>query len=101
VTTRVRLDREIKSTYALILVVRDQGAPSQQATRLLHVLVKDIDDHAPQFGRTPYDGPLQFSVLEEVATGWEVDTLSAHDPDQGDNAAIEYLITCTSILRIF
>ena len=41
-----------------------------------------------------YDGPLQFSVLEEVAAGWEVDTLRASDPDQGENAAIEYLIIC-------
>ena len=61
---------------------------------MLQVVVKDIDDHPPQFIRTPYDGPLQFSVLEEVSSGWEVDTLKAHDPDQGDNAVIEYLITC-------
>jgi len=43
-----------------------------------------------------YDGPLQFSVLEEVPPGWEVDTLRASDPDQGENAAIEYLIICKS-----
>ena len=42
-----------------------------------------------------YDGPLQFSVLEEVGVGWEVDTLKATDLDQAENAAIEYLITCT------
>ena len=41
-----------------------------------------------------YDGPLQFSVLEEVDASWEVDTLKAIDPDQGENAIIEYLITC-------
>ena len=45
-----------------------------------------------------YDGPLQFSVLEEREPGWLVDTLKASDPDQGDNAAIEYLIICKSFI---
>ena len=115
VTTKARLDRETKASYSLILVARDQGTPSQQATRRLHVVVRDIDDHPPQFIRTPvidyvfiepgenyfyffscyqYDGPLQFSVLEEREPGWEVDMLKASDPDQGENAAIEYLIIC-------
>ena len=53
VTTKARLDRETKSLYTLILVARDQGSPSQQATRILEVVVKDIDDHPPQFIRTP------------------------------------------------
>lgn len=53
VTTKARLDRESKASYSLILVARDQGTPSQQATRRLHVVVRDIDDHPPQFIRTP------------------------------------------------
>ncbi|KAI9558883.1 hypothetical protein GHT06_015672 [Daphnia sinensis] len=92
VTTKARLDRESKASYTLILVARDQGTPSQQATRRLNIIVRDIDDHPPQFIRTPYDGPLQFSVLEQVEPGWCVDQLRASDPDQGENAAIEYLI---------
>ena len=97
VTTKARLDRETKSMYTVVLVARDQGSPSQQATRILEVVVKDIDDHPPQFIRTPYDGPLQFSVLEEVGAAWEVDTLKAVDPDEGENALVEYLITCRAI----
>ena len=53
VTTKARLDRETKASYTLILVARDQGTPSQQATRRLNIIVKDIDDHPPQFIRTP------------------------------------------------
>ena len=52
-TTKARLDRETKASYSLILVARDQGTPPQQATRRLHVVVRDIDDHPPQFIRTP------------------------------------------------
>ena len=53
VTTKARLDRESKASYTLILVARDQGNPPQQATRRLHVNVRDIDDHPSQFIRTP------------------------------------------------
>ena len=53
VTTKALLDRESKSLYTLILVARDQGTPTQQATRMLQVVVKDIDDHPSQFIRTP------------------------------------------------
>lgn len=53
ITTKARLDRESKSSYSLILVARDQGNPFQQATRKLQVVVRDIDDHPPQFIRTP------------------------------------------------
>ena len=53
VTTKARLDRETKASYTLILVARDQGTPSQQATRRLNIIVKDIDDHPPQFIRPP------------------------------------------------
>lgn len=34
-------------------MARDQGTPSQQATRRLNIIVRDIDDHPPQFIRTP------------------------------------------------
>jgi len=69
VTTRARLDRESKASYRLILVARDQGAPFQQATRVLHVVVRDIDDHRPHFVRTPvslsfaYIGKLQNKLI--------------------------------------
>ena len=56
VTTKARLDRESKASYTLILVARDQGNPPQQATRRLHVNVRDIDDHPSQFIRTPVCG---------------------------------------------
>ena len=48
ITTRVALDREERQSYTLILEARDLGNPVQQTSRLLNVIVKDIDDHPPR-----------------------------------------------------
>ena len=48
ITTRVALDREERQSYTLILEARDLGSPAQQTSRLLNVIVKDIDDHPPR-----------------------------------------------------
>ena len=51
ITTKVPLDREERAEYTLILEARDLGNPVQQTSRLLKVIVKDVDDHPPQFER--------------------------------------------------
>ena len=48
---QVRLDREERDEYTLILTASDLGSPPQQTSRLLKVVVKDIDDHKPAFNR--------------------------------------------------
>jgi hypothetical protein len=48
---QVKLDRETRANYTLILDVSDLGIPPQQTSRLLTVVVTDIDDHAPEFNR--------------------------------------------------
>ena len=50
-STRVRLDREEREEYTVILTVSDLGSPPQETSRLLKVVVKDIDDHRPIFNR--------------------------------------------------
>ena len=48
---QVKLDREERSNYTLIIDVSDLGSPQQQTSTILTVIVKDEDDHAPQFNR--------------------------------------------------
>ena len=48
---QVKLDREERDQYTLILNVHDLGSPPQQTSRLLNVVVKDVDDHSPVFNR--------------------------------------------------
>ena len=50
-STKVKLDREERQNYTLILDISDLGSPPQQTSRLMNVVVIDVDDHAPVFKR--------------------------------------------------
>lgn len=63
ITIKQTLDREEKDRYTLVLVVQDMGLVPQQATRLLHVIVTDIDDHKPVFKRTLVSQKLRYVVI--------------------------------------
>ena len=51
ITTRVKLNRELKSNYSFILIIRDGGAIPQQATKIFEIRVNDTDDNLPLFKR--------------------------------------------------
>ncbi|XP_053602394.1 cadherin-87A [Plodia interpunctella] len=93
ITTRQALDRERRARYTLVLQAADRGAPPQQATRVVHVNVADVDDHKPHFLRNLDDPPIVLMVKEEVPIGTIIGQFEAVDEDIGDNAAIDYVIT--------
>ncbi|XP_013134373.1 PREDICTED: cadherin-23 [Papilio polytes] len=93
ITTQQSLDRERQSEYTLVLAVADRGAPPQQASRIVTLHVRDIDDHKPHFARTLDDPPILMTTNEEVPLGTVIGKLEAIDEDIGDNAAIDYAIT--------
>lgn len=90
ISTRKPLDREAKDSYTLILVAQDLGDPPQQATRVLQVIVNDIDDHKPHFKRNLDSPPIELSVLEESPLGTKVGVIEAIDEDIGENGMIDY-----------
>ncbi|XP_068148728.1 cadherin-87A [Drosophila tropicalis] len=92
ITTRQVLDREIKNMYKILLEVSDNGQPKQSVTRVLQIVVLDMDDHEPRFAREIDEGPLIMSVKEEEPAGTIVGNFSAIDEDIGENAAIDYVI---------
>lgn len=92
ITTRKLLDREVKDSYTLILVAQDLGSPPQQATRVLQVIVNDIDDHKPHFKRNLDSPPIELNVLEEVEIGRKVGVIEAIDEDINENGMIDYAI---------
>lgn len=93
ITTRQSLDRERKDSYTLVLLVIDRGQPPQQSTRIVTVMVNDVDDHKPHFGRNLDDPPLLMTVEEEVPVGTVIGQFEAIDEDIGVNAEIDYVIT--------
>jgi hypothetical protein len=56
-----RLDREIRSSYHLVIQAEDRGFPSQRTTCQLLVTVVDVNDNPPNF---PAGGPGPVSVPE-------------------------------------
>ncbi|KYQ51361.1 Cadherin-23 [Trachymyrmex zeteki] len=92
ISTRKLLDRETKDTYTLILVAQDLGEPPQQATRVLQVIVNDIDDHKPHFKRSLDSPPIELNVLEEMSVGSKVGVIEAIDEDIDENGMIGYEI---------
>ncbi|XP_033335314.2 cadherin 74A [Megalopta genalis] len=92
ITTRKLLDRELKDSYTLILVAQDLGSPPQQATRVLQVIVDDIDDHKPRFKRNLDSPPIELTIYEETPPGTRVGLIEAIDEDIGENGKIDYAI---------
>lgn len=101
ISTRKLLDRETKDSYTLILVAQDLGEPPQQATRVLQVIVNDIDDHKPHFKRSLDSPPIELNVLEEMPVGSKVGVIEAIDEDIGDNGMIDYEIVYGNEARLF
>ncbi len=100
-STKVKLDREERQNYTLILDISDLGSPPQQTSRLMNVVVTDVDDHAPVFKRQRNSVPIELQVFEEIPLGTEVGNVVAVDLDEGDNAVIEYAIIDGNDNRIF
>nr|XP_003700747.1 PREDICTED: cadherin EGF LAG seven-pass G-type receptor 2 [Megachile rotundata]XP_012134616.1 PREDICTED: cadherin EGF LAG seven-pass G-type receptor 2 [Megachile rotundata] len=101
ITTRKLLDREAKDSYTLILVAQDLGSPPQQATRVLQVVVNDIDDHKPHFKRNLDSPPVELSIIEEEPVGTKVGVIDAIDEDIGENGMIDYAIVYGNEASLF
>ncbi|KAG9508984.1 Protocadherin-like wing polarity protein stan, partial [Fragariocoptes setiger] len=104
--TNRTLDRELVPSYDLIVLAIDRGMPALTSSASVHISVTDVNDNAPHFPSTTNQASpgfnsyglvsasekLTFFVPENVAIGSKVAELRAYDPDEGDNARIEYSI---------
>ncbi|XP_072368915.1 protocadherin-1-like isoform X3 [Scyliorhinus torazame] len=81
-----RLDREQRDTYDLTIRVVDGGKPPRTSTAILRIAVLDINDNAPKFERSSYEG----TVEENSPVGTSILQVRATDLDLGDNSQIEY-----------
>ncbi|XP_061755306.1 protocadherin-16-like [Nerophis ophidion] len=93
VSTRLVLDREQQSSYQLVVVVQDGGTPPRSATGTAHITVLDHNDHAPTFSHARPDRELIFQVKEGLASGTALGTVSAKDPDEGENGTVYYSLS--------
>ncbi|RMB95996.1 hypothetical protein DUI87_27530 [Hirundo rustica rustica] len=90
VSTKHSLDREQQSSFQLLVIVQDGGAPPRSATGTIYVTVLDENDNAPAFLHVGSGQELTVQVLEEKPSGLLVASLQAKDPDEGENGTITY-----------
>ncbi|KAK0133503.1 Protocadherin-16 [Merluccius polli] len=93
ISTRVALDREQQSSYQLMVVVQDGGTPPRSATGAAHITVLDENDHTPAFTHAPSDREMLLQVMEGLPSGSVLGTLTAKDPDEGENGTIFYSLS--------
>lgn len=82
------LDREQADSYSVTVVARDKGTPSLATSKSIRVQVSDENDNAPTFTQTIYD----VYVAENNVPGAYIHSVTALDPDIGQNALISYSI---------
>lgn len=86
VRLRTRLDRESIASYKLKTAVKENKAKMVGPT--LKFTIQDVNDNAPTFDKPVY----KITVEENVKGGHVIGTLSASDPDSGENARLIYSI---------
>lgn len=86
-TTEVLDYETMRHSYVLRIRATDWGAPYQrQAEMALHVTLRDVNDHRPQFEKID----CVVRVVQGTADGTPVLTLSAVDFDDGGKGRVHY-----------
>ncbi|XP_036450612.1 protocadherin gamma-C5-like [Colossoma macropomum] len=90
------LDQETFPKYTVEITAQDSGSPPLESKTQIYVDVLDVNDNPPVFPHSSYT----VYVKENVGAGNVLFTVSASDPDQGENAKISYSILDSQIKGI-
>ncbi|XP_066479067.1 protocadherin gamma-C4-like [Tiliqua scincoides] len=80
------LDREKVSQYNIMVTATDSGSPPLSSQSNFLVNVSDLNDNPPHFSQPAY----QALVTENNAMGMPIISVSAFDPDLGQNSQLSY-----------
>ncbi|XP_060237640.1 protocadherin Fat 1 isoform X3 [Meriones unguiculatus] len=95
--TSEKLDHEAIHRHVFTVMVRDQDVPVKRNFARIIVNVSDMNDHAPWFTSSSYEG----RVYESAAVGSVVLQVTALDKDKGKNAEVLYSIESGNIGHSF
>ncbi|NXI00954.1 PCDGM protein, partial [Pachycephala philippinensis] len=82
------LDREKASGYNITVRAVDSGSPQRATQKSFYLRIADVNDNAPNFS-SPFDTA---HIQENSLPGTSVFSVSASDPDEGNNAKLSYSI---------
>ncbi|KAM9792483.1 protocadherin-23 [Neosynchiropus ocellatus] len=83
--TNVLLDREITSSYRLVLQATDRGSPSLSSTATVTIQVVDVNDNSPAIP------PLEpVFIAENLPAGYVVTQVTANDVDLGSTITYSF-----------
>ncbi|XP_072486652.1 protocadherin gamma-A12 isoform X2 [Notamacropus eugenii] len=82
------LDREQVSEYNVTVTATDQGIPPLSTSTHIFLHVSDSNDNPPSFLQTSYSA----YILENNPRAASIYSVTANDPDSGENAHITYSI---------
>ncbi|RXG71807.1 Cadherin-23 [Armadillidium vulgare] len=99
ITTRGKLDREVREQHKVVVVAQDLGRPPQLKSRIIYINVTDADDNDPVFVKLSGKEWMELDIEEEAAAGTIVGYVKALDRDIGENALIDYKITYGKLLK--
>ncbi|NXF33007.1 PCD18 protein, partial [Nyctibius bracteatus] len=94
ILTNATLDREKRSEYSLTVIAEDKGTPSLSTAKHFTVQISDENDNPPRFQTNRYE----VVILENNSPGAYITSLTATDPDLGDNGQVTYTILESYIL---
>ncbi|XP_026553835.1 protocadherin-18 [Pseudonaja textilis] len=94
ILTNTTLDREKRSEYSLTVIAEDKGTPSLSTVKHFTVQIMDENDNPPQFQTNRYE----IVILENNSPGAYITSVTATDPDLGDNGQVTYTILESFIL---
>ncbi|XP_036060638.1 protocadherin gamma-A9 isoform X8 [Onychomys torridus] len=92
-STAQTLDREKASEYNITVTATDRGTPSMSTEIHITLYVADINDNPPAFSQTSYSVYLP----ENNPRGTSIFSVTAHDPDDNENAKITYALVESTI----
>ncbi|XP_068133897.1 protocadherin alpha-6-like [Hyperolius riggenbachi] len=84
-----QLDREHISQYDIEITATDEGSPCLSVTKTIKIEISDVNDNSPTF---PQISEV-ISLRENNPPGLHIYTVSALDPDMGQNSFITYSIS--------
>ncbi|XP_030000765.1 protocadherin gamma-C5-like isoform X3 [Sphaeramia orbicularis] len=87
-TTARVLDRETTPEYTVVIKATDAGSPPLSSQITFVVKLSDVNDNSPVFSQPSYS----VDIPENNAPSAPITSVSATDPDLGENAHISYSI---------